>query len=111
MKDLNLGPDSKRLVDQFRKLDRDQRTIESKADETYSLACQMTNMLERWMTIAWCWPDNCPAQICSGPHVRVKYHHESTRHGVRPIEVIEPYNHIGERFPGVPYTIIKEDKA
>ena len=101
MRDLNLGPDSKKLIERYRTLDRDQRTIEQKSDELYSLGCQMANMLERWNTIGWCWPDACPAQVCGGPHVKVVYATDST------VEVIEPYNKIGETFPDVPHTVVR----
>lgn len=103
MRDLNLGPDTRKLIKRY------QETSDQKLGDYF--AAEMAKMLERWMTISWCWPDNCPAQICSGPHVRVKYQHDKMGSDPRPIEVIEPYNHIGERFPGVPYTIIKDDNT
>ncbi|HWI70135.1 MAG TPA: hypothetical protein VNS88_17515 [Nitrospiraceae bacterium] len=111
MRDLNLGPDSRKLIERYRKLDRDQRTIEAKADEIYSLACQMTNTLERWIDIAWCWPDAAPARICGGPHVRVKYQHDRMGQNTRPVEIVEHINHVGEMYPDTPYTIIKEGNA
>jgi hypothetical protein len=111
LRDLNLGPDSKKLVERYRKLDRDQRTIEVKADEIYSLACQMANALERWIDVAWCWVDAAPASICGGPHVRVKYQHDRMGEATKPIEAIEQVDHVGETFPGIPYTVIKEGNA
>jgi hypothetical protein len=107
MRDLNLGPDSKKLIEQFRALDSDQRTIERKADELYSYASQMAKMLERWLDLAWCWTDACPAQVCKGPHFRVKYQHDRMVTSHNPIEVIEQAQHVGETFPDVPYTIVR----
>jgi hypothetical protein len=106
MRDLNLGPDTRKLADNFRALDRDQRTIEAKANELYSAACQMTNMLERWLTVGWCWPDACPAAVCGGPHVEVEYEFDKTNHPVGNTAVIEPYNKIGTTFPEVPYHVV-----
>lgn len=101
MRDLNLGPDSRNMVERYRKLDSDQRTIEQKANEIYSLACQMANMIERWTEVGWCWIDAAPARICGGPHVRVRYTNSKL------VEVIEPANKVGETFPDVPHTIIR----
>jgi hypothetical protein len=101
MRDLNLGPDSQKLIDAFRALDRDQRVIAAKADELYMSAIGMARMLERWIEVAWCWPDACPARICKGPHVRVRYENSKT------IEVIEPIDRVGETFPGDKFTIIR----
>lgn len=100
MRDLNLGPESKKLIERYNTLDRDQRSSEDKAYEWYSLAMAMSKMLERWNTIAWCWPDNCPAQICGGPHFKVTYKDNDFTQ-----EVIEPYNNLGSTFANVPYTV------
>jgi hypothetical protein len=100
MRNLNLGPDSKQLAIKFNTLDRDQRTMEAKADEIYNVARLMAAMLKRWVEVAWCWPDSCPAQMCGGPHVKVKYDFDKT------VEVIEPANKVGETFPDAKFTIL-----
>lgn len=101
MRDLNLGPDSKRLIERYRKIDepfvQDKKDWQAKAE----LAADMIQMLERWVELCWCWVDAAPARICGGPHVRVRYTNSKL------IEVIEPVEHVGETFPDVPYTIIK----
>jgi hypothetical protein len=105
MKDLNLGPDSRKLVERLCKL-QGQRAMDDGAsfvEHTASMAVcatAMAAMLERWMTVAWCWPDNCPATICGGPHVTVRYDFDKT------VDVIEPYNKIGTTFPEAPYHVI-----
>ena len=103
MRDLNLGPESRKLVERYRK------TSDQKLGSYF--AAEMSKLLERWTDIAWCWIDAAPARICGGPHVRVKYQLDSTGHGVRPMEYIEQVDHVGETFPGIPYTVIKEDGA
>jgi hypothetical protein len=108
MRELNLGPDSKRLVERYRKIDepfvQDKKDWQAKA----KLAHEMAAMLERWMTVAWCWPDNCPATICGGPHVKVRYEDDRMGNQKKPVEVIEPYNKIGTTFPEVPYHVITD---
>jgi hypothetical protein len=97
MRDLNLGPDTKALIAKYR----------AQEDDRTFLTDDMADMLERWLDVAWCWPDACPARICGGPHVRVKYQHDRMNTSPNPIEVIEPATHVGETFPDVPYTIIR----
>lgn len=101
MRDLNLGPDSRKLVDRFKEIDgpfvQDKKDWQAKAE----LAADMAKMLERWMEVAWCWVDAAPARICGGPHVKVRYTNSKL------VEVIEPIDKVGETFPDVPYTIIK----
>lgn len=99
MRDLNLGPDSKKLIERFNAIDPEPGALD-KADLVI-LAREMSRMLERWNNIGWCWPDACPAQVCGGPHVKVVYATDST------VEVIEPYNKIGETFPDVPHTVVR----
>ena len=100
MRDLNLGPDSKRLIDRYNRADGDEGL-------SAAIAGDMAKMLERWLDVGWCWPDACPAQICGGPHFRVKYQHDRMITSANPIEVIEQAQHVGETFPDVPYTIIR----
>ena len=104
MRDLNLGPDTKRLIERYRVADRSTVTDE---DLIHHIASDMVFMLERWLDVGWCWPDACPAQVCGGPHFRVKYQHNNMITSVNPIEVIEQAQHVGETFPDVPYTIIR----
>ena len=96
MRDLNLGPDSKKLADRFRSM-----KIEGPPGPLAMLTQEMALMLERWIDVAWCWIDAAPAQVCGGPHVRVEYKTD------RPTQIIEPLSKVGETFPDVPYTIIK----
>lgn len=97
MRDLNLGPDSKRLIERYNRIDKLQTS--DKLD-MIAVAGAMAKMLERWIDVAWCWPDACPATICGGPHVKVKYEFN------RGTEVIEPVNKVGETFPDAKYIII-----
>lgn len=103
MRDLNLGPDTKKLIKRYHE------TSDQKLGDYF--AAEMTKLLERWMDIAWCCIDAAPAHTCGGPHVRVKYQHDRMGMPSRPAEVIEQINHVGEMFPGVPYTVIKEGDA
>jgi hypothetical protein len=97
MRDLNLGPESKKLIDKYR----------ASRDDKSFVADDMADMLERWLDVAWCWTDAGPARICGGPHVRVKYQHDRMITSNNPVEVIEQVQHAGETFPDVPFTIIK----
>jgi hypothetical protein len=94
MRDLNLGPDSKSLVERFRKESKDSK------NEIVEVANDMAKMLERWYEVAWCVPDACPAQICGGPHVKVRYDFDKT------VDVIEPAHKVGETFKETPYHVI-----
>jgi hypothetical protein len=100
MRDLNLGPESSALISKYKRVAYDKGLAADVAGE-------MARMLERWLDVAWCWPDACPARICGGPHVRVKYQHDRMLTTHNPIEVIEQAEHVGETFPDVPYTIIR----
>jgi hypothetical protein len=105
VRDLNLGPNTRKLIQNFHALDA-KRLAEGGArhiENTESIAKitgDMVRMLERWLTIAWCWPDACPSQICGGPHVTVRYDFDKT------VDVIEPANSIGNTFPEAPYHVI-----
>ena len=102
VRDLNLGPETKKLTDRFHAAEhQDGRTI------SYAFATEMAKMLERWLDVAWCWPDACPARICNGPHFRVRYQHDKLGADHNTVEIIEPANHVGETFPDVPYTIVR----
>ncbi len=90
MRDLNLGPESKKLIERWRKAD----------SPAVEIGHELVAMLERWIEVAWCWPDACPSQICGGPHVKVRYEFDKTT------EVIEPANRVGETFPDAKHTII-----
>jgi hypothetical protein len=106
MRDLNLGPDSKHLVQNYRALSKGKPTDGS--DPINMVASEMALMLERWINVAWCWPDACPATICGGPHVKVKYHPDAMPNTGKPVEVIEPANKVGQTFPEVPYHVITD---
>jgi hypothetical protein len=93
MRDLNLGPDSKKLVERYRDPTRNPGARNNVAD-------QMALMLERWMEVAWCWQCASPVRICGGPHVKVRYDFDKTT------EIIEPANKVGETFPDASYTIV-----
>jgi len=103
MRDLNLGPDTARLVQNY-------RTIREHPEATLSditmIATQMGAMLERWITVGWCWPDCCPAAVCGGPHVTVHYEDDRMGSVFKPCDVVEPYNRIGTTFPEVPYRVV-----
>jgi hypothetical protein len=96
VRDLNLGPDTKRLIERFGSM-----KIEGPPGKLAMLTQEMRLMLERWLEVGWCWPDACPATICGGPHVKVRYTMG------RLTEVIEPADKVGETFPDVPHTVIK----
>jgi hypothetical protein len=96
MRDLNLGPDSKRLVDKYNY----NRGREHPDQALIDAADDMAAMLARWIEVAWCWPDACPSQICGGPHVKVRYDFDKT------VEVIEPKNQVGETFPDAKHTVV-----
>lgn len=107
MKDLNLGPESKRLIEHYeRDCVREPPDFHKPAIETLEAACRaMADMLKRWNTVCWCWPDNCPAQICEGPHFKVVYKIQGDDRNT--IEVIEPYNKLGSTHPDVPFTVVR----
>lgn len=107
MRDLNLGPETRRLIERWRKIDRQAPGDEQAIVAIAMITSDMSRMLERWMDVAWCWHDASPARVCGGPHVRVKYQHDRMGQESRPIEIIEPADKVGETFPDVPYTIIK----
>jgi hypothetical protein len=107
MRNLNLGPDSRKLIENFRKIEaqRSQDDGAAYTEHTGNIAAcatAMAAMLARWIEVAWCWPDACPSQICGGPHVKVKYDFDKT------VEVIEPANQVGETFPEAPYHVITD---
>jgi hypothetical protein len=101
LRDLNLGPDSKKLVERFRSM-----KIEGPPGRLAMITQEMATMLDRWITVGWCWPDACPATICGGPHFKVRYEDDKMGEQKKPIEVIEPYSKIGTTFPEVPYHVI-----
>jgi len=95
LRDLNLGPDTKRLVERY-------RTVEvENSQQLREHADNMVAMLERWIEVGWCWVCASPATVCGGPHVKVRYTMG------RLTEVIESANKVGETFPDVPHTVIK----
>ena len=100
MRNLDLGPETRRLIEEYKRQAYDK-------EMAAALAGNMVKLLERWMEVSWCWVDAAPARICGGPHVRVKYQHDRMGQDPRPTEIIEPADHIGETFPDVPYTIIR----
>jgi hypothetical protein len=105
MRDLNLGPDSRKLIDNFNTLEAKRRADDGAAytENTGNIAAcatAMAAMLQRWIEVAWCWPDACPSQICGGPHVKVRYDFDKT------VEVMEPANRVGETFPDAKYTVV-----
>jgi hypothetical protein len=106
MRDLNLGPDSRALIASYNVANGEEIKAFRLA-EIAKVAADMSKMLERWLDIGWCWPDACPAQICGGPHFRVKYQHDRMLTTHNPVEVIEQAQHVGETYPDVPYTIIR----
>jgi hypothetical protein len=106
MRDLNLGPDSKRLVERYREFTQGELPLKEAHVVLALQANSMAAMLERWITVGWCWPDACPATICGGPHVKVRYEDNRMGSTFRPCEVIEPYNQIGTTFKEVPYRVI-----
>jgi hypothetical protein len=91
MRNLNLGPDTKKLINKYR----------ASEDDKSFVSDDMADMLERWMNEAWCWVDGGPARVCGGPHVKVRYKFDRT------VEVIEPANKVGETYPEVEHAIIK----
>jgi hypothetical protein len=96
LRDLNLGPDTRKLINRWSKA----------GPAAGDISHEMAAMLERWITVAWCWPDACPAAVCAGPHVKVRYEDDRMGSQKKPVEVIEPYNKIGTTFPEVPYHVI-----
>jgi len=99
MRDLNLGPDTKRLVQNFNHIVK-----HTPHDGTVISACAvaMAAMLERWLNVGWCWPDACPATVCGGPHVKVRYDFDKT------VDVIEPIHKVGTTFAEAPYHVITD---
>jgi hypothetical protein len=97
MKDLNLGPDSQRLVKQFKSM-----KVEGPPGRLAILTNEMSTLLERWVNDSWCWPDAAPARICGGPHVLVRYFSNDGP----AIDIVEPMSRAGETFPGVEHVII-----
>jgi hypothetical protein len=100
LRDLNLGPDSKKLIDQYHRAAGSSTGVE--AGYAVKLAVDMAKMLERWIEVGWCWPDACPATICGGPHVKVRYDFDKT------VDVIEPAHKVGTTFPETPYHVITD---
>jgi hypothetical protein len=96
MRDLNLGPDTRKLIDKY----KGNRDKEHPSQPLIDAADDLVAMLERWLNVGWCWPDACPANICGGPHVKVRYDFDKT------VEVIEPANEVGGTFPDAKYTIL-----
>jgi len=97
LRDLNLGPDTKRLIGQYRAA-RENRDVT--LNDISLFATQMAAMLERWLTVGWCWVCACPATVCGGPHVKVRYEFDKT------VDIIEPINKVGTTFTETPYHVI-----
>jgi hypothetical protein len=112
MRDLNLGPDTRKMIERYNdRCKREAPDFNAPAVETLEAAAhEMAAMLKRWMTIAWCWTDACPATICGGPHVRVVYEQDALGFAkpFKRVEVIEPYNKIGTTFKDVPFHVIAD---
>lgn len=105
MRDLNLGPDTNRLIQNFHTLstprgEGNEGSLIDHANNIEACAVAMAAMLERWITVGWCWPDACPATICGGPHVKVRYDFDKT------VDVIEPANKVGTTFSEAPYHVV-----
>ncbi len=95
VRDLNLGPDTRKLIKRY-------RDPASNPGARNNVADEMALMLERWLTVAWCGPDACPATICGGPHVKVRYDFDRT------VDVIEPAHKVGTTFAEAPYHVITD---
>jgi hypothetical protein len=96
MRDLNLGPDTRKLIARWSDVSKLQ------TDPAVAIAMDMAAMLERWIEVGWCGPDACPATICGGPHVKVRYDFDRT------VDVIEPANQVGTTFAEAPYHVITD---
>jgi hypothetical protein len=99
MRDLNLGPDTRKLVKRWRD-DVDSTTLAEFPAKVSDIGDDMVAMLERWLNVGWCWPDACPATICGGPHVKVRYEFDKT------VDVIEPIHKVGTTFAETPHHVI-----
>lgn len=102
MRNHDLGPKTRTILGKFNDLSGNP---ELDYTELALVTFKMSQLLQRWMDMAWCWVDAAPARICGGPHVRVIYAQGSPDNPKQPLEVIEPFNHVGETFPDVPFTI------
>jgi hypothetical protein len=99
MRDLNLGPDTRKLIERWHGIEWPP-TVNN--DDALRTAGEMAKMLERWIEVAWCGPDACPATVCGGPHVKVRYDFDNT------VDVIEPIHKIGTTFAEAPYHVITD---
>lgn len=99
MRDLDLGPKSKSVLERWAAVAAP--NVHDPA-EAYMLGLEMADLLHRWVDDSWCWIDASPARICGGPHFKVTYVTDD-----RTDEVIEQADHVGEMFPGVPYTVAR----
>jgi len=97
MRDLNLGPDTRKLIERFLSME-----VEGPPGKLAMITREMQLILERWLDVAWCWPDACPATICGGPHVKVRYDFDKT------VDVIEPAHKVGTTFAEAPYHVITD---
>jgi hypothetical protein len=100
MKDLDLGPASRQLLDRYERLIHTPGNRRKPGEES-DLFKDMVDILRGWMDDSWCWVDAAPARICGGPHFKVKYQAPDGKTD----EVVEQVNHIGEMYPGVPYIV------
>jgi hypothetical protein len=103
VRDLNLGPDTKKLIKNWRVIDKHEPR-----DDMMIAACAtaMAALLERWLDVAWCWIDACPATICEGPHVRVRYQDDAMGKQGKAVEVVEHVKYVGDTFEGVPFHVV-----
>lgn len=99
MRDLNLGPDTRKLIERYNRIDRAQTPDH---EHLVFVAADMMRMLERWIEVGWCWVCANPATICHGPHVKVRYDFDRT------VDVIEPINKVGTTFAEAPYHVITD---
>jgi hypothetical protein len=100
MRDLNLGPDTQVLL---RKWAYQTSPGEHDDLEILKTGHAMAQILERWVKSGWCWIDACPAWVCHGPHVLVKY---TDQVNGKKFDVIEEAKTAGTTFEGMPHVII-----
>jgi hypothetical protein len=103
MRDLNLGPDTKKLIEHYKQFCQSKTTLELAHAHLSVQARNMAAMLERWVEAGWCWVDACPAWICNGPHVMVRYRDPANG---KEFDIIEPVSRVGTTFEGMQHAIV-----
>jgi len=114
MKDLNLGPDTDAVIEQYdRTVKRHVRETDTASadwnrcyNELFTRAQALLDLLHRWKNAAWCEHDNSPAHICGGPHVQVRYNDDRPGSVFESIVVVERYDRVGTTFSEVPHHVI-----